>query len=342
MEAGGHEGPRGCRPPLSSDRCPFPAHFGVLGPLHLRSQPRRPHEDRRTQAFDASARTPSSPTSSATPPAPSTPGCGAPAQHARLPHRLLDRLVQAPHRHPTPQGHRLLRRAGLPKSHWDDRPTDRPTTVLERLHHAMDRAWPTKGKPKRQTRSINIDFSSTEIGFDAVPAVERAGGGYWIPDRDQDAWIATNPKQHEAVLIAANEKAGGRLNPMIKMVKRWRRELKLRGIDAPFSSFHLEALACQRYTGWYAAQPPASLPAGVADLFDYLARKMQDTCPDPGGVGPALDAGMTSTQRRQAIGLLAQAASTAREALRLDAQGHTSSAHQQWVTLFGNDYHYRT
>ncbi|MEZ4475059.1 MAG: CBASS oligonucleotide cyclase [bacterium] len=230
----------------------------------------------------------------------------------------------------------------LAKSHWDDRPTDRPTTVLERLHHAMDRAWPTKGKPKRQTRSINIDFSSTEIGFDAVPAVERAGGGYWIPDRDQDAWIATNPKQHEAVLIAANEKAGGRLNPMIKMVKRWRRELKLRGIDAPFSSFHLEALACQRYTGWYAAQPPASLPAGVADLFDYLARKMQDTCPDPGGVGPALDAGMTSTQRRQAIGLLAQAASTAREALRLDAQGHTSSAHQQWVTLFGNDYHYRT
>ena len=230
----------------------------------------------------------------------------------------------------------------LAKSFWDDRPTDRPTNVLDRLHRAMDRAWPTKGKPKRQTRSINIDFSSTEIGFDAVPAVERAGGGYWIPDRDQDAWIATNPKKHEEVLIAANEKAGGRLNPLIKMVKRWRRELKLRGIDAPFSSFHLEALACQRYTGWAAASPPASLPAGVADLFDHLARKIQDTCPDPGGVGPALDAGMTGSQRNQAVGLLGRAASTAQDALRLDAQGQISAAHQRWVTLFGNDYHYRT
>ena len=191
-------------------------------------------------------------------------------------------------------------------------------------------------------RSLAFDFSSTDIGFDAVPAVERRDGGYWIPDRDQEAWIATNPKQHEEVLIAANEKSGGRLNSMIKMVKRWRRELKLANVDVPFSSFHLEALAYQRYTGWFAAQPPTSLAAGVADLFHHLAQKMGGSCPDPGGVGPALDAGMTGSQRNQAVGLLGRAASTAQDALRLDAQGQISAAHQRWVTLFGNDYHYRT
>lgn len=217
-----------------------------------------------------------------------------------------------------------------PVAHRDGYPPATPATCLKKIHAALKAAYPGH-EPRIQGRSVHIDFTGTGIGYDVVPAFEeRSAGEYKIPDRDRDAWIRTNPEKHKAACVAANDRAGGKLNRLVKAAKRWNQRQ-----PAPnqLRSFHLEAMSYGAFsTG------PASFPEGLAALFAFLADRVLTSCPDPAGVGPHIDASMPQPDRTAARQSLLAAAKEAQRALQLDRQGHTEQAHWIWRELLGDDY----
>lgn len=212
--------------------------------------------------------------------------------------------------------------------HRDVYPPSSPEECLKKVQHALGQAYPNKEQARIQGRSVNIEFSGTGIGYDVVPAFSVSGGVYMIPDRGRQSWIRTDPERHKAVCQAANERAGSKLNPLVKAAKRWNYEN-----GRLLRSFHLEVMAYDAFKA-----PPPSYQEGLRALFAHLADAVIRACPDPAGVGPNIDAGMNSEERGRIQKALREAAGQAQRAVELERLGRTEEAHSLWRGLLGADY----
>jgi hypothetical protein len=222
------------------------------------------------------------------------------------------------------QAHHYVSPSGLGSS---------PQACLSKVQGALARAYPDKGTPRVQRRSVHVDFRGTGIGYDVVPAFEVGGEAYMIPDVGRASWIKTNPEAHKAALVAANRRAGDKLNPLIKMAKLWKRRQRERSPDFPLGSFHLEVMAYRAFSA-----PPPNYSAGLRELFERLASAVRTSCPDPAGVGPNVDHGMMQAERDEACSALHAAAARAEQALTYEKQGNVEQAHSLWRDLLGPDY----
>ena len=201
-----------------------------------------------------------------------------------------------------------------------------PAPCLEMVQGALAKAYPDKASIRVQGRSVNI--SVAEVGYDVVPAFVHEKGGYLIPDRERKTWIRTDPKVHADVGIAANQRAGGMLNALIKAAKCWKD-----GHGKPLGSFHLEVMAYQAFSG-----TPKSYAEGLQALFAFVAKRVQTTCEEPAKLGANVDQGMTKEQRDAITKQLETAATRAAEAIAHDVAGRTEKAHAIWRSLLGDDY----
>ena len=75
----------------------------------------------------------------------------------------------------------------------------------------------------RQTRSVSV--STMLADMDVVPIIDpNDDGTYYIPDRNQQQWLRTNPPGHTDWTTETNSRVNGRFKPLVKMFKWWRRE----------------------------------------------------------------------------------------------------------------------
>lgn len=207
---------------------------------------------------------------------------------------------------------------------------DNVSRVLQTIQGALQRAYPSSKSPTLQNRSVNIEFAGTGIGFDVVPGFADAsrGGVYWIPDRSRCAWIPTSPEAHADYSTRANERAGKKLKPLVKMIKHWRRHQR-----HDLRSFHLEMMCANALTA-----PPRSYSEGLRDLFSALSSAVLRACPDPASVGPAIDDGTSNSDRQRLSWLLSQAASEASRLTQLEARGFDTHAIEGWSNLLGSAF----
>lgn len=203
-----------------------------------------------------------------------------------------------------------------------------PETCLKLIQSTLVSAYPGKPLPRIQGRSVNIDFSGTGIAFDVVPAFAVASGGYVIPDRERQNWIQTNPEQHKAAGIAANERAGNKLNLLIKAAKHWNNRN-----DKPLRSFHLEVMSYSAFS-----QAPTTYAEGLAKLFTHLAAAVLKSCPVPSSAGPNIDASMPPEERSAAQKKLLAAAEAAGRALAFERNQQIEKANAEWRGLLGPEY----
>lgn len=204
-----------------------------------------------------------------------------------------------------------------------------PRDAIAKLVEILDEAYPTKEKPKAQSRSVNVDFKQTGLAFDVVPAFPHEGGGYVIPDRDAGTWIRTNPKVHAAHSTAANEAAGNKAKPIVKALKHWNASQE----DKVVRSFHLELMVYEAL-----AEAPSDYASGIAQAFRGLADRVLSPMSEPAGVGPDVDEGMKHDERVHASAAFRHAADLADKANAAKAKGRTGEAHYQWRALFGSAY----
>ena len=212
---------------------------------------------------------------------------------------------------------------------------DAPDPLLQTIKRALRAGYPDHD-PRIQNRSVNIEFSGTEIAYDIVAAFPSAWTGaadteppyYEIPDRRAATWIRTNPAKHGEACIAANKRAGDMLNGLIKAAKHWNRDN-----GKPLSGFHIEVMSYEAF-GWKPDDPRA----GLWGLFQHLASKVQSSCPDPAGLGPAIDADLTWEDRVRARDLLQRAAQVAQAAVDAERKGDDATANAQWHSLLGDAF----
>ena len=213
-----------------------------------------------------------------------------------------------------------------PRYHGELR-NDRPTRCLKEVRRVLDLSYPNKSLPDLQNRSVNIEFSETGIGYDVVPAFAH-GSAFYIPDRETDGWILSNPEKHKSFSTRANEAAGKKLKPLIKALKYWNTEQgKL------VRSFHLEVMCCHEMNS-----PADSYLDGLYQLFNGASNRVWNSCPEPAGLGAPLDSDVSQGKRQQASERMRAAAARIEKAIAYAHDGYTQYAHHQLRQVFGDRY----
>lgn len=138
-----------------------------------------------------------------------------------------------------------------------------PSTVLESFAGAIRHRYPvsfTRG----QRRSVRLEMS--HLSIDVVPAIQDMNDSnfIWIPDEQAMVWLKSSPRLHSEAATAANIVQGGRLKPLIKLLKYWNKNLSE---SARLKSFVIETLAVTLFKK--VGLP--SLDAGLLIFFDYLS-----------------------------------------------------------------------
>lgn len=210
-----------------------------------------------------------------------------------------------------------------PKTHSRSR---QPKATLRLLQRAVQAALGGTATVRLQTRSVGVIFQAHDIHLDLVPAILDAEGDYYIPDRDRDAWIITNPRLHKRMLDAADQATGSKLRPLIRMAKVARRRS-----FPKLGSYHLEAMACR-----LGLSPAAGFDVGICDLLRGLEAQVIQRIPDPSGRGPAIHLDLDA--RRDLERRLQEARLTAERAIEHADAGRLDKAHAQWKHLFGANW----
>ncbi|TMQ07566.1 MAG: nucleotidyltransferase [Deltaproteobacteria bacterium] len=213
-----------------------------------------------------------------------------------------------------------------------------PSAILDAFHSALLEKYEKKAL-KKQTRSINVDFGvvadvedNTDyrvISVDVVPAFV-AGDDYEIPDSDIGKWIKTNPKIHAEKATAAHQAYSNEWKGLVRMVKYWNNNPK-HGEKPVKPSFLLEVMALECLHGGWGGNFDRELQA----LYATLADRIEDTWPDPAGLGPPVSNGMDASQKARAKELLTQASDEATRAIDHVRRGRNGEALQTWRNLFG-------
>ncbi|MBK8230632.1 MAG: nucleotidyltransferase [Candidatus Eisenbacteria bacterium] len=203
-----------------------------------------------------------------------------------------------------------------------------PSQMIEEMKATLESIYPSK-KATVSARALNMEFEGSGIAYDVVPAFAAERDVYLIPDMEKDEWVRTNPKIHQEKSTAANQRAGGKLIPLLKAVKHANNRYGRVG-----RSFHLEVLSWQVVTS-----DPGAFLDGLVLLLDGLVPRMDLPCPDPAGLGPAIQPSPAKCQ--EAKKLLAKMARLATDAKRLASEGRLAEAHTTLQEIFGDAWQSR-
>ena len=204
--------------------------------------------------------------------------------------------------------------------------TQPPGEVLDALEALLRDRWPDA---RRDGMAVVIHYGKDDdiMSIDVVPAFDRKGGGYLIPNPGVGDWIATNPKRHHELSTAKNADCDGKFVPFVKMIKGINREL-----GEPVSpSFLLEVMA----------QSIVKAPFGryqdeIVTFLATAAEQIDREWPDPAGLGGNVNTVMTYGQKLAAATALRSAQETAERAVDLEDNGQERAAYDEWKKLFGN------
>jgi len=201
-----------------------------------------------------------------------------------------------------------------------------PIHVINALEKLLRGKW---NAAHRDGMAIVIPYGPDDevMSIDVVPAFDRDGGGYFIPNPSGGDWIATNPKRHHELTIENNADCGGKYVPFVKMIKGINREL-----GEPVSpSFLLEVMA---HT---VVKPPIIRYQDEIVLFlATAAERIGDEWPDPAELGGDVNSVMNETQKLLATDALNQARAIAERAVDLEDDGQEHAAYDEWKKVFGN------
>ena len=201
-----------------------------------------------------------------------------------------------------------------------------PTTVLQELRNVLEQKYP--GQVTIDDLACVISFGTDEImSFEVVPAFERDGGGYEIPDMRTSSWIATDPSRHAEATTAKNAACDAKWVPFVKMIKGMNREA-----EEPVSpSFLMEVMALD-----VVREPFGRYQDEIAGFCASAADQVTKDWPDPAGLGPAVNRGVSAHERQLASRRFREWQRTAEEAIDLEDSGKERAAVEKWRELFGN------
>src|SRR6202000_3049858 len=160
--------------------------------------------------------------------------------------------------------------------------------LLDLVKKTLKQTYTSTPDISRDGQAVTIRF--TDFVVDVVPAFNRNGGGYIIPNSITKSWISTDPKKHDDLFSDPNKIHNGILVPLIKMIKSWNRNN-----NKHFNSFHLEVLALQIFTN----VTISDYPSGLRFFFDKEKDLINKQNLDPAGYGGDIGAYINTAEKIQ-------------------------------------------
>lgn len=179
----------------------------------------------------------------------------------------------------------------------------------------------------RNGQAVTIRFSDFIV--DVVPAFNREGGGFLIPNSVSQTWISTDPKKHISLMTESNKAHDNDFVPLIKMVKAWNRSN-----GNFFNSFHLEVMALEILNNVRISD----FPSGLRYFFDKGREVVKKQNADPAGYGGDVGAYINTQQKvTEAVGKFELAYSRALKAEDAARRNSIVEAIGYWK-MIGGDY----
>lgn len=178
-----------------------------------------------------------------------------------------------------------------------------------------------------QRRSIGVEFGNN-FQIDVVPAVQiEKDKLYKIFDRRTLDAVKSNPKLHGKLLSDANEKTGGMLVPLVKILKAWKRE-KCDYVK----SFHIELMAVKIFSD----TTIESIPKGLLTFFESAGDYFSEAClKDPANSEMLIDEYLDKDGTREQIcALIETEKAVAKAATDAEESGNDENAVAEWEKIF--------
>ncbi len=221
-----------------------------------------------------------------------------------------------------------------------------PRSTISNLKKALDKLPDALGLPgyaevKESRRSVHIYFEGKDFHLDIVPAVvpKEIDQKLYIPDKSWGKWIPSNPLGYCRYLSELNEQHGGKIVPLIKLVKYFR-DYQMK-IKKP-KSYWLEALVVYHVVNG-SVDGKQSLAEMFRDLMSAIYAKFapvfgRDDGATPHIPDPMLNNDISWNWERSHFETfmrrVKEAGDLATEALQTEDQ---DQAVRSWQKLFGED-----
>jgi Second Messenger Oligonucleotide or Dinucleotide Synthetase domain len=202
---------------------------------------------------------------------------------------------------------------------------DGHAALLDKVRATLLKTYTKTPKISRNGHAVTVTF--TDFVVDVVPAFYRKGGGYLIPDSVGKRWISTDPTVHEKLMSTSNSDHGGDLVPVVKMLKRWNRQ-----INRAFRSFYIELIAIEIFDDVILSNDWSA----VRYFFDHGRTKIKYKAKDPAGYGDQIN-GLNGVRTvADGVSRFETAYSRALRAEQYASVGKTSDAVGEWIKVFGS------
>jgi hypothetical protein len=200
-----------------------------------------------------------------------------------------------------------------------------PESLLDKVKAVLLKTYPTTPKISRNGQAVTITFADFQV--DVVPAFNRQGGGYLIPNSITKGYISTNPKTHVDLMTSENQAHRDDLVPLIKMIKAWNKN-----VGQPFVSFYLELMTMKILKGIRIDD----FSSGVRYVFDKGREAIKFTITDPVGYGGEVKGFQNISTVADAVSRFETAFGRAAKAEQYALSGYVRSAVDEWRKIFGD------
>ena len=200
-----------------------------------------------------------------------------------------------------------------------------PGILLDKVRTALLKTYPTTPRISRNGQAVTISF--TDFKVDVVPAFNRAGGGYLIPDSRNTCYINTNPKEHVEIMSAQNKWHNGGLVPLIKMIKAWNKNR-----NQAFVSFYLELMAINILKNVQISD----YPSGMYYFFDKGREAIKYLIQDPVSYGGQISGLLNVNTVNEAVSRFDTAYNQAAKAQVEASYYRTENAVNEWRKILGD------
>lgn len=209
------------------------------------------------------------------------------------------------------------------------------TKVLFKFRDSLS-SVPNYGKAdiKKNGVAVVLNLKSYAWSFDIVPSFpvndNQGGTSYYLIPNGSGLWIKTDPRVDQKNITEANQYHNSYLIPLIRLIKYWN---TYRHSPPTLSSYYLETMLIN---GMRYQTRMANVKTGIPTAFRQLAAQVVLACPDPKGLGPNLDAGVswdTKNKVREAATKMVQYADWA---IEYENKNEHKDAIMWWGFVFPN------
>lgn len=201
----------------------------------------------------------------------------------------------------------------------------KPATLLEAVSVSLRKQYPTTPRFSKNGQAVTITFPNFQM--DVVPAFNREGGSYLIPNADTNQWISTDPTRHESIWTEQNKWHQGGLIPFIKTVKCWNREH-----SSYLRSFHLETVVLETMRN----VTMSDWPSAVRCFFEKARTTAWSAINDPAGYSGDLTGYLTWADKTEVQKRAQAAYDRALQAEGYIRDGYIEHAYGRYRIIFGD------